>query len=132
MKKRLPRGKVSTSSSPRFGSTDFSFWMRSQSATCSGKRLPALRIGQHAAHLVGEIGRERELAAGIDRHLGVEPGAVGDEALVLADALEAQHLAGEQEGVAGRQRLEEILLDLAEHRPAARLPPLCPSGRSER
>ena len=32
-----------------------------------GQRLPALRVGEHAAHLVGEIGRQRELAAGIDR-----------------------------------------------------------------
>ena len=31
------------------------------------------------------------------------------------NALEAQHLAGEDEGVAGRELLDEIFLDLAEH-----------------
>ena len=85
-----------------------------------GKRLPAAGVGEHAAHLVGEIGRQRKLAAGIDRHLGIDARRVGDEALALADALEAQHLAGEEKGVAGRQRLQEILLDLAQQRPAAR------------
>ena len=56
----------------------------------------------------------------IGRHLGVLAGRVGDVALVLADALEAQHLAGEQEGVAVDQRLQKYFLDLAEHRAAAR------------
>jgi hypothetical protein len=80
--------------------------MRSQSATCSAAPASGCGIGEHAAHLIGEIGRQRKLAAGIDRHR--RPARrVGDEALGLADALEAQHLAGEQKGVARRQRLEK-------------------------
>ena len=39
----------------------------------------------------------------------------GDDGVVLAHALEAQHLAGEHEGVARRELLDEIFLDLAEH-----------------
>jgi hypothetical protein len=44
---------------------------------------------------------------------------LGNEAFVLTDTLEAQHLAGEEERVAGRQHFEEIFLDLAERRAAA-------------
>ena len=84
-----------------------------------GQRAPALRIIQHRAHLIGEIGGERELAAGIGRHLRIEREGLADEAFVLADAFETQHLAGKQEGIAGRQHFEEIFLDLAERGPAA-------------
>ena len=72
-------------------------------------------LGQQLAHPLGEIGRERELAAFIGRHLGLGRMRAGDDGVGLAQALEAQHLAGEDEGVAGAELLDEIFLDLAEH-----------------
>ena len=41
----------------------------SQSRTWSGSRRPVVRVGQHLAHALGEIGRERKLAAVIGRDL---------------------------------------------------------------
>ena len=83
--------------------------------------VPLERVGEEAADALGEEARERELAAGVGRDLGVGAGrGAGRQHLVLVDALEAQHLAGEKEGVADRHGLGEILLDLAEHAPAAR------------
>jgi hypothetical protein len=52
--RRPPRGKVSTSSWSRFGSSDFFFWIRSQSATCGGSRFQRLRVGEHRAYAVRE------------------------------------------------------------------------------
>ena len=78
--------------------------------------MPAL--GQHEPHAVGQIGRERELAACIGRHLGVGRVGAGDDGVHLAQALEAQHLAGEDERVARRELLDEVFLDLAQHAPA--------------
>ena len=85
-----------------------------------GQVAPLLRLGQDAAHAVGEIGRERELAALIGRHLGIVGVGARDVDLVLDQRLVFQDFAGEHEGVARRQRLDEILLDLAEHAAAAR------------
>ena len=79
-----------------------------------------LRLGQHAAHPVGEIGRERKLAAVVGRHLRVFGVGARDIDLVLDQRLVFQDFAGEHESVAGHQRLDEILLDLAEHAAAAR------------
>ena len=70
------------------------------------------------AHPFGEIGRERKLAAFVGGHLGLGRMGAGDDGVDLAQALEAQHLAGEHEGVAGGELLDEIFLDLAEHAPA--------------
>jgi hypothetical protein len=51
---------------------------------------------------VGQIGRERKLAAGIGGHLRVGAVAAREQTASFSrDALEAQHLAGEDEGVAG-------------------------------
>ena len=44
---------------------------RSHSRTCSGSARQCCRIGQDAAHAVGEIGRERKLAALVGRHLRI-------------------------------------------------------------
>ena len=79
------------------------------------------RILQDAAHALGQEGRERQAAAAIGRHLGIAAGrqrALRDQ---LLDALEAQQAAGEDEGVARHQPLDEGLLDLAQHRPAPQL-----------
>ena len=67
------------------------------------------------AHALGEMRGERELAAlvGGDRRVGIA--GAGDEGVGVLQPLEAQHLAGEDEGVAGPQLLDEILLELAEH-----------------
>ena len=73
------------------------------------------RVGEQLAHALGEIRRKRELAAVIGRHLGLGGVRAGDDGIDLAQALEAQHLAGEHEGVAWRELLDEIFLDLAEH-----------------
>ena len=59
------------------GTTETSLWMRSQSETWSGSRGQWLRVGEEPAHAVGEIGRERELAAVIGRHLGLGAPASG-------------------------------------------------------
>ena len=80
-----------------------------------GRRQPAPRVivGQHGAHALGEMRRQRELAAVVAGDDGVARAGAGDERLVLAHAFEAQHLAGEHEGVAGAQLLDEVFVDLA-------------------
>ena len=89
----------------------------SQSATCVGQRASSFVGSASMARTPSaRIGRERELAAGIDRDLRRVVGGAGGDHLVLADALEAEDQPGEEEGVAGRQRLDEVLLDLAERR----------------
>ncbi len=84
------------------------------------QRVPEAGRSQDRAHAGREEGREREFAAviGGDLRIGAGGGARADR-LVLDDALEAQHLAGEDEGVARHHGLGEILLDLSEHAPAA-------------
>ena len=82
-----------------------------------GERRPFFRVGEDGAHAGREEGGERELAAGIDRDLRRVVGGAGGHHLVLENALEAQDQAGEEEGVAGRQRLDEILLILPSTRP---------------
>ena len=79
------------------------------------RRQPAPRVivGEHGAHALGEMRRQRELAAVVAGDDGIAGAGAGDERLVLAHALEAQHLAGQHEGVAGAQLLDEILVDLA-------------------
>ena len=79
------------------------------------------RILQDAAHPVGQEGRERQAAAAIGRHLGIAAGRRRALRHQLLDALEAQHAAGEDEGVARHQALDEGLLDLAQDRPAPQL-----------
>ena len=98
---RLPRGKVSTRSWSRFGSTERSFWMLQPVATPGrAARFQFFGSASMRADAVGEIGGERELAAGIDRDLRrVVGGARGDH-LVLEHALEAEDQPGEEEGVA--------------------------------
>ena len=77
-------------------------------------------VGEDVAHAIGQIGRERKLAAVVGRHLRIGIVRARDVDLVLDDRLVLQHLAGEHEGVARRHGLDEIFLDLAEHAPAAR------------
>ena len=91
-----------------------------------GQLLPRAAVGEQQAHALGEIGRERKLAAAIGRHLGVGVVGARDVDLVLDQRLVAHDLAAEHEGVADRQPLDEILLDLAEHSSAAGEPPVTP------
>ena len=72
-------------------------------------------VGKQPPHAVGEIGRERELASVIGRHLGLWRVAAGDDGVGLAQAFEAQHFARKHETVAGHELLDEIFLDLSEH-----------------
>ncbi len=80
-----------------------------------GQMLPACRARQHRAHAFGEIGRERKLAAHVGGNFRRIALRAPNQRLVLGNALQGQYLAAEQERVAGRQRLDEIFLDLAEH-----------------
>ena len=75
---------------------------------------PAGGVGQHRADPVGEMGRERHFAPGIGGDLGIALAALRAVDPGLRDAEELQQLAGEQEGVAGDQGLDEVLLDLAQ------------------
>ena len=79
-----------------------------------GQCVPCLRIGEHVAHALGEIGRERKLAAFVGRNFRIVVLRARDIDLVLDERLVAQDLAGKHEGVAGRHGLDEIFLDLAE------------------
>ncbi len=80
------------------------------------RRQPAPRVivGEHGAHARGEMRRQRKLAAVVARDHGIAGAGAGDERLGLAHALEAQHLAGEHERVAGAKLLDEIFVDLAQ------------------
>ena len=82
--------------------------------------LPARRARQHAAHALGQIGRERKFAAHVGRDFRRIALRAAHKRLVLDDALQRENLAPEQKRVAGRERLDEIFLDLAEHPTAAR------------
>ena len=74
---------------------------RSQSLTWSGSRFQSLGFDEDAAHAVGEVGRERELAAhvGRDFRVCVEVRA-RDIGLGLEHALVGDDLGAEEEGVA--------------------------------
>ncbi len=72
------------------------------------------------AHARGKISRERKFAAFIGWHFGILRGRARYVDLVLDDGLVFQNLTGEHERVARHHGLDEILLDLAEHAPAAR------------
>ncbi len=76
---------------------------------------PLARVGEHGAHALGQMRRERELAAfvGGDGRVGIV--CAGDEGVGVLQPLEAQHLAGEDEGVAGPELLDEVFLELAQH-----------------
>ena len=80
-----------------------------------GRRQPApfVVVGEHGAHALGEMRRQRELAAVVAGDDGIARGGAGNEGFVLAHPLEAQHLAGEHEGIAGAQLLDEVFVDLA-------------------
>ncbi len=84
-----------------------------------GQRAPLGVIGKDVAHAVGQIRRQRELAALIGGHFRIFRGRARDIGLILDERFVSQHLAGEHEGVARRQRLDEILLDLSKQPPAA-------------
>ena len=86
----------------------------------SGSAAPLAGIGEQAAHPVGQIGRERKLAALVGRHLGIGPAGARYVDFVFGQRLVAQDFAGEHEGVARHHGLDEILLDLAEQLAAAR------------
>src|SRR6185437_13966749 len=66
----------------------------------------------------GEKSRKRKFAAIVGRDLRLGLLGAADIGAVLAHAFEAQHMAGEDEGVAVHQLLDEIFLELAEHAPA--------------
>ncbi len=120
----MPRGKVSTRSSPvprqkRVGALQhepFAHLRRQLSAR------PA--VGDDGAHARREISRERKLAAHIGGDHGLVGSAARDERFFLNEAREAQHLPRELESIAGLELLDEILLELAEHAPAARRAPI--------
>ena len=76
------------------------------------------------AHALGEVRGERKLAARVGGDRGIGIAGARDERLGLLQALEAQHLAGEDEGVAERQLLDEVLLVIS---PSTRPPA---SGRA--
>ena len=80
-----------------------------------GQRAPLLRVGDHAAHALGEMRRERELAAGVGGDGGVGIAGAGDEGVGVLQALEAEHLAGESERVARFELLDEGFFQLAQH-----------------
>ena len=85
-----------------------------------GQAFPGLLAVEQFADALGEIGRERKLAAHIGRHAGILVIGARDVDLVLDQRFVAYHLAAEHEGVADHEILDEVLLDLAEHAPAAR------------
>ena len=85
-----------------------------------GQARASVRLGQHGAHAGGEISRERKFAAFIGRYFRIGRVGARDIDLVLDQRLVSEDFAGEHEGVAGRQRLDEIFLDLAEQPAAAR------------
>ena len=62
---------------------------------------PGVIVGQHGAHALGEMRRQRELAAVVAGDDGIARRGAGDERFVLAHPFKAQHLAGQNEGVAG-------------------------------
>ncbi len=69
---------------------------------------------QQAADAVGEVGGQRHAAAGVGRDHGIAVAAFHALGGGFADADEAQQPAGEHEGVAGAQHVDEVFLDLAE------------------
>ena len=77
--------------------------------------FPGTRIGQHLPHALRQPGGERKLAAGIGGHFRRVRACPRHQSLVLDDALQGEDFAAEEKGVARRQRLEEIFLDLAKH-----------------
>ena len=77
-------------------------------------------IGDEIAHPRGKISRERELSAFIGGDFRVFARGARDIDLVFHQGLVAQDFPGEDEGVAERQRFDEILFHLSEQPPAAR------------
>jgi len=70
-------------------------------------------IVDHAAHARGQKRRERKLAAIVGGNFrGLLAARADDERVVFTQADKSQDLTGEQEGVARRQALDEIFLDL--------------------
>ena len=84
-----------------------------------GQVAPAMRRLQHGPHPFRQVGRERQAAAHVGRHLRVLAArGAGDLDPGFAQTLEAQQFAGENEGLAGYQAVDEVFLDLAQN-PAA-------------
>ncbi len=83
--------------------------------------LPAVFLGDHAAHAPGQVGGEGELRAAPARHLGLRARRGADQHVDPLHAQQPPHLAAEDEGVAHLQLLDIALLDLADlaPRPAA-------------
>ena len=76
---------------------------------------PGVFDSQQIAHAGGKISRERKLAAVIGRDLRLSGIGAGDDGVHLAQALEAEHFACEDEAVAWHELLDEPFLDLAEN-----------------
>ena len=95
--------------------------VRSHSCTGSGNRCQFAGSCSMRAHAVGEVGGERQPAR---RHRRAPSGRRRRPPRPrrrFAHAEEAQQAAGEHEGVAGAEHVDEIFLDLAEDRAEAAL-----------
>jgi hypothetical protein len=127
---------VSTSTSPAAGITEQLGLQAEPFADRRGQRRPMPRIGQHAAHPLGQMRRQRELAAGVGWNLGLGGRCCGIPAPRSPAGLEAHNLAGEGEGVADGELLDEGFLQLTQHELATRtagrgVPALCRERRHD-
>ena len=73
------------------------------------QRAPGALVRKQLAHPLGEIGRERKLAAHVGRHLCVLVAGAGDVDMVFRQRLVANDLAAEDKGVADHQALNESI-----------------------
>jgi hypothetical protein len=84
------------------------------------QRSPFVPIGDDLSYAVGEIGRKGKFSTLVGWHLGLLRSGARNIDLVFDQRLVSEDLAGENEGVAGHQRLDEMFLDCAQNPPAAR------------
>jgi hypothetical protein len=69
---------------------------------------------QHGPDAVGQVGGQRQASAFVGGDHGIAVAALDALHDVLAQADEAQQPAGEHEGVAGAEHVDEVLLHLTE------------------
>ena len=79
----------------------------------AGQGRPVMVVGQQIAHAGRQMGGQRQPPADIGRHRRLAHAAAPGDQRHVANFLEGQQLAGENETVAGAQHLGEILLHLA-------------------
>ena len=89
--------------------------MLSHSHTGSGSARHCCGSAIMRAHALGEMRGERELAAGVGGDGGVGIAGAGDEGVGVLQALEAEHLTGESEGVSCFQLLDEGFFQFTQH-----------------